>query len=70
MMATNRTETNFRLKMNGRFLEVKAFDTVGVEDAYNVLMRSALHRIMTREDWTEPTAREIKDFIIKTNLVV
>jgi hypothetical protein len=41
-----------------------------VEDAMNVLMRAAMHRILTNEDWTEPTAREVKDWILKTNLFV
>jgi len=65
-----RQETLLRLKLDKRFAEVKAFDTVGVEDVMNVQMRAALHRIMTGEDWTEPAAREIKDWILKTDMFI
>jgi len=65
-----RQEITLRFKVQQRFAEVKAYDSVGVEDAYDVLIRAALHRIMTREDWTEPTPREVKNWIIKTNLFV
>lgn len=57
-------------KVGGRTVEVKAYDSVGVEDAYDVLMRSAMHRIATGEDLYEPTPREVKDWIIKTNLFI
>ena len=65
-----RQEITLRFRVNERTAEVKAYDSVGVEDAMNVQMRAALHRILTGEDWTEPVAREIKDFIIKTNLFI
>ena len=65
-----RQETTLRFRVNERTAEVKAYDSVGVEDVMNVQMRAALHRVMTGEDWTEPAAREIKDFIIKSNLFV
>lgn len=54
-------------KVNGRLVEVKAYDSVGVEDAYDVLCRAAMHRIATGgEDLYEPTPREVKDWIIKS----
>ena len=65
-----RQETTLRFKLNGRIAEVKAYDSVGVEDAMDILMKASMHRIMTNEDWTEPTAREVKDFLIKTNLFI
>ena len=57
-----------RFKVQGRTVTVKAYDTVGVEDAYDILLRSALHRAMTGEDLGEPTSRKVKDWIIRTNL--
>jgi hypothetical protein len=65
-----RQELTFRFKVDKRIAEVKAYDSVGVEDAMNVQMQAAMHRILTNEDWTEPVAREVKDFIIKTNLFI
>lgn len=65
-----RQETTLRIKLGQRYAEVKAYDTVGVEDSMNILMRASMHRIMTNEDWTEPIPREVKDFIIKTNLFI
>ncbi len=67
---STRQDVTLRFRLDQRIAEVKAYDSVGVEDALNVQMRAAFHRIMTREDWTEPTPREIKDWIIKTNLVI
>lgn len=65
-----RQETAFRLKLGQRVAEVKAYDSVGVEDSMNILMKAAMHRIMTHEDWTEPVPREVKDFIIKSGLYI
>lgn len=69
-----RTETSLTFKVRNettnRRVTVKAFDTVGPEDAYNVLFRGALHRLSTGEDLVEPIPREVKDWIIKTNLFV
>lgn len=65
-----RQELNLRFRMNGRVAEVNAYDTVGVEDAFTILAKAALHRVITREDWLEPTSRDVKDWIIKTNLTI
>ena len=53
--------------MNQRYAEVSVYDSVGAEDCLDILMRAAMHRIMTGEDYYEPIPREVKDFIIKTN---
>jgi len=65
-----RKEETLKYKVNQRSVEIKAYDTVGVEDAYNVLFRAAFHKQLTSEDLYEPIPREIKDWIIKTNLVI
>ena len=65
-----RQSASFKLRLDKRMVEITAYDSVGVEDCFDVLTRAALHRIMTKEDWTEPIPREIKDFIIKTSLFI
>lgn len=56
--------------VNDRRVTVTAFDSVGVEDCYDVLTRASLHRIATGENLAEPVAREVKDWIIKSNLFI
>lgn len=56
--------------VNDRKVIVTAFDSVGVEDCYDVLIRAALHRIATGESLAEPVPREVKDWIVKQNLFV
>jgi len=53
-----------------RRVTVTALDSVGVEDCYDVLVRAAVHRIATGENLAEPVPREVKDWIIKSNLFV
>lgn len=56
--------------VNDRKVTVTAMDSVGVEDCYDVLVRAAVHRIVTGENLAEPVPREVKDWIIKSNLIV
>lgn len=56
--------------VNDRKVTVTAFDSVGVEDCYDVLVKAAVHRIATGENLAEPVPREVKDWIIKSNLFV
>lgn len=56
--------------VNDRKVTVTAFDSVGVEDCMDVLIRAAVHRIATGENLAEPVPREVKDWIIKSNLFV
>lgn len=63
-----RQEVTARFKVDKRYVEVKAFDAIGVEDCYNMLLRGVLHRVATGEDWISPIPREVKDFMIRTNL--
>jgi hypothetical protein len=65
-----RQELSLRFRVGTRKVDVKAYDTVGVEDAYSVLFRAAIHRIATGESLAEPVPRNVKDWIIKTNLFV
>ncbi len=56
--------------VNERKVTVTAFDSVGVEDCVNVLLRASLHRIATGESLAEPVPRDVKDWMIKSNLFV
>lgn len=56
--------------VNDRKVTVTAFDSVGVEDCYDVLVKASIHRIATGENLAEPVPREVKDWIIKSNLFV
>ncbi len=56
--------------VNKRRVTVTAYDSVGVEDCYDILVQAALHRHATGENLAEPVPREIKDWIIKSNLFV
>lgn len=56
--------------VNNRRVTITAFDSVGVEDCYDVLLKAALHRLATGENLAEPVPREVKDWIIKSNLFV
>jgi len=53
-----------------RKVTVTAFDSVGVEDCYDVLLRASVHKLATGENLAEPVPREVKDWIIKSNLFV
>jgi hypothetical protein len=65
-----RTEVALNFKVKQRGVQVKAFDAVGPEDAYDNALRAVLHRYVTSEDLWMPVPREVKDFFIRTNLFV
>lgn len=56
--------------VNNRRVTITAFDSVGVEDCYDVLLKAALHRLATGENLAEPVPREVKDWIIRSNLFI
>lgn len=67
---TDRNVVTLRYQIGERIAEFKAYDTVGVEDSYDVLLQAAMHRIATGENLAEPIPREVKDWILKLNLFV
>lgn len=69
-MATDRNQIELNYRMNQRRVTVRAMDTVGVDDCYEVLWKSVIHRFATGEDLTAPVPRDVKDWLIKTNLSV
>lgn len=70
-MPTPRTEVVIKLSTaSGRTVTIKATDSVGPEDAYEVLFKAVVHRFATGENVIDPTPREIKDWCIKTNMFI
>lgn len=67
-MARKKAVLNYLV--NDRRVTVTAFDSVGVEDCYSVLVQAAVHRYATGENLAEPVPREVKDWIIRSNLFV
>ena len=67
-MARQKAVLNYNV--NKRKVTVTAYDSVGVEDCYDVLIRASLHRYATGENAVEPIPRTVKDWIIKSNLFV
>ena len=65
-----RAEIEMKFKVGKRIVQVKAYDSVGVEDAYDVQIKGVLHRFAVGEDLVRPVAREVKDWIIKQNLTI
>jgi hypothetical protein len=67
---TTRQEIELTFQVGQRSVTVKAYDAVGPEDCFDNLFRSVLHRYATGEDLTMPIPREVKDFMIRTNLFI
>jgi hypothetical protein len=65
-----RTKAVLNFMVNDRKVTVTAFDSVGVEDCYEVGLLAALHRVKTGERLYEPVAREVKDWILRSNLFI
>jgi hypothetical protein len=65
-----RTEAELIYKVDKRIVRVRAYDTVGVDDAYQNAIAGVLHRVAVGEDLVQPVPREVKDWIIKTNLFI
>lgn len=67
---TTRTIIQARVQVGNRVVTIQAMDSVGVEDCYTNAIAGVLHRYVTSEDLVMPVPREIKDFIIRTNLTI
>ncbi len=53
-----------------RKVTYRALDRIAVEDCTTMLLAAVLHRYATGEDVVPPISREIKDALIKQNLVI
>ena len=54
----------------GRRVTITAYEQIGPEDCYSMLMKAVLHRYVTGEAVVPAISREIKDAMIKQSLVV
>ncbi len=61
--------TEMKLQVGSRTVAVRAMDSIGPEDCFEVAMLGVLHRYLTGEDVVAPVARDVKDFMIRTNLI-
>jgi hypothetical protein len=55
---------------DGRRVTIIAYEQIGPEDCMSMLVRAVLHRYLTGEDAVPTISREVKDGMIKQNLVV
>lgn len=68
----SRNEATIKATVGKRTVTVRVMDQIGPEDVYTMLLEATLHRYATlgKEDLVPPTPREVKDFILRTNLAV
>lgn len=55
---------------DGRRVTITAYEQIAAEDCYSMLLRAVLHRHLTGEDVVPTIQRDVKDALIKQNLVV
>lgn len=53
-----------------RIITIRATDQVCVEDCYSMLVKSVLHRYKTGEDVVPTISRDVKDALLRVNLVI
>jgi hypothetical protein len=55
-----------------RTVTVQVMDQIGPEDVYEVLFKATIHKFATqgKEDLMAPVPREVKDFMIRSNITV
>lgn len=69
--AACRTEVEFSLRENGRIYHFIARDKIFPEDPYLVLVKAAAFATQQAEPYNGRTPeRNVKDFLIKSNLVI
>ena len=67
---TDRNILVLNFKVGKRLVTVRAMDSVGPEDCYDNAIRGVAHRYVTAEDLVMPVPRDVKDFMIKSNLFI
>lgn len=65
-----RNEALRSFRVGDRIVKVKVMETISVEDAYDVLFSGVMHRYASGENAIRPVPREVKDFLLKTNLTI
>jgi hypothetical protein len=69
MSTRTQVTRTFRMR-EGRQVTITAYEQIGPEDCMTMLLKAVLHRHLTGEDVVPPIAREVKDAMIKQNLVI
>ena len=68
---TTRTEVPLTLKKNGRMYRFVVRDKLVIEDPYLVLVKAAAFAIRQGEPYSgTPPTRAVRDFLIKSNVVI
>lgn len=57
-------------QVGDRRVTVTATEQIGPEDCFSMLLKAVLHRYVTGEDVIPPISREIKDAMLRQNLVI
>lgn len=65
-----RSEVKRTYRVGDRTVTIRALEQIGPEDCYSMLLRAVLHRYVTAEDVVPPIGRDVKDALIKQNIVV
>jgi hypothetical protein len=65
-----RNEATKVFAVGNRRVTVKVMSEIAVEDVYDVLFSGIMHIYATGEDTVRPVPREVKDYLIRTNLNV
>lgn len=56
--------------VGNRTMTVRVLDAVGPEDVYENAIHAVLHKYKTGEDLLQPVQRDVKDFIVRSNLQI
>lgn len=67
---SDRIQVQRKFQVGKRSVTITAYEQIGVEDCYSMLLKAVLHRYATAEDVVPPISREIKDAIIRQSLVI
>lgn len=66
-----RQETEVALKQNGRIYRFVVRDKITVEDPYLIMVKAEAFALQQAEVYNaKPTPRDVKDFLIKSNVVI
>ena len=66
----NRPSVTRVFAIGERLVTVQALEQVGPEDCYTMLIHAVMHRYVTAEDVVPTIGRDVKDALIKQNLVI
>jgi hypothetical protein len=65
---TDRIQVQRIFAVGARRVTITAYEQIGCEDCYSMLLAASLHRVLTGEDVVPPIDREVKDSMIRQNV--